>query len=48
MDISKASNLERFVFDLLGRNASRTKLLFDDQLRERGSFDLTVVVIQAS
>ena len=41
MDISKASNLERFVFDLLGRDASRTKSLFDDQLRERGSFDLS-------
>ena len=41
MDISKASNLERFVFDLLGRDASRTKALFDDELRERGSFDLS-------
>lgn len=41
MDISKASNLERFVFDLLGRNASRTKSLFDDQLKQRGSFDLS-------
>jgi threonine synthase len=41
MDISKASNLERFTFDLLGRDANRTKLLFDDQLRERASFDLS-------
>jgi threonine synthase len=41
MDISKASNLERFVFDLLGRDAARTKLLFEDQLRERGAFDLS-------
>jgi threonine synthase len=41
MDISKASNLERFVFDLLGRDAGRTKSLFVDQLRERGSFDLS-------
>ena len=41
MDISKASNLERFMFDLLGRNASRTKSLFEDQLRECGSFDLS-------
>ncbi|TYO61882.1 threonine synthase [Bradyrhizobium hipponense] len=41
MDISKASNLERFVFDLLDRDASRTKSLFDDELRERGSFDLS-------
>ena len=28
MDISKASNFERFVFDALGRDASRTKRLF--------------------
>ncbi|MHC4043408.1 threonine synthase [Bradyrhizobium sp. 23AC] len=41
MDISKASNLERFVFDLLGRDADRTKSLFVDQLGERGSFDLS-------
>jgi len=40
MDISKASNLERFVFDLLGRDARRTKSLFDDHLRTSGSFDL--------
>ncbi|MBZ9894326.1 MULTISPECIES: threonine synthase [unclassified Mesorhizobium] len=41
MDISKASNLERFVFDLLGRDASRTKSMFDNQLGGRGSFDLS-------
>jgi threonine synthase len=41
MDISKASNLERFVFDLLGRDASRTRSLFYSQLRERGLFDLS-------
>jgi threonine synthase len=41
MDISRASNLERFVFDLLGRDAARTKALFDDQLKERGGFDLS-------
>jgi threonine synthase len=41
MDISKASNLERFMFDLLGRDANRTRSLFDDQLRERASFDLS-------
>ncbi len=28
MDISKASNFERFVFDALGRDASRTRALF--------------------
>lgn len=41
MDISKASNLERFVFDLLGRDACRTRSLFGTQLRDRGSFDLS-------
>ncbi|MBZ9709520.1 threonine synthase [Mesorhizobium sp. ESP7-2] len=41
MDISKASNLERFVFDLLGRDAGRTKSLFDYHLRKSGSFDLS-------
>jgi len=40
MDISKASNFERFVFDLLGRDAARTKQLFDDGLRQQGRFDL--------
>ena len=40
MDISKASNFERFVFDLLGRDAARTKNLFDDELRLHGRFDL--------
>ena len=28
MDISKASNFERFIFDLLGRDAARTRDLF--------------------
>ena len=28
MDISKASNFERFVFDALGRDAARTRALF--------------------
>lgn len=40
MDISKASNLERFVFDLVDRDAGRTKTLFDDLLRNLGAFDL--------
>ena len=40
MDISKASNFERFVFDLLGRDASQTKNLFHDQLNQKGQFDL--------
>jgi threonine synthase len=41
MDISKASNFERFVFDLLGRDAARTKALFGDEIAKRGSFTLT-------
>ncbi|MFH7043200.1 threonine synthase [Paucibacter sp. JuS9] len=36
MDISKASNFERFVFDLLGRNGARVKALFG-----AGGFALT-------
>ena len=40
MDISKASNFERFVFDLLGRDGARTKKLFDDELHLHGRFDL--------
>ena len=41
MDISKASNFERFVFDLLGRDGARTRALFDDALRQHGQFDLS-------
>ena len=41
MDISKASNFERFVFDLLGRNAARTRELFEGQLARHGAFTLT-------
>ena len=41
MDISKASNFERFVFDLMGRDGAVTKRLFDDSLRTTGSFDLS-------
>ena len=40
MDISKASNFERFVFDLLGRDGARTQQLFDAELRTRGGFTL--------
>ena len=40
MDISKASNFERFVFDLLGRDAARVKQLFGEELSRRGCFDL--------
>lgn len=41
MDISKASNFERFVFDLLGRDGARVKGLFGDQLNAQGQFDLS-------
>ncbi|MEY2803731.1 MAG: threonine synthase [Pseudomonadota bacterium] len=41
MDISKASNFERFVFDLLGRDAARTAQLFGPQLAQQGVFDLS-------
>jgi threonine synthase len=41
MDISKASNFERFVFDLLGRDGEKTKSLFHDQLSQSGRFDLS-------
>jgi threonine synthase len=41
MDISKASNFERFVFDLLGRNGDQTRALFGDALNKTGHFDLS-------
>ncbi|MFC5523712.1 threonine synthase [Polaromonas jejuensis] len=41
MDISKASNFERFVFDLLGRDGDKTRALFHDQLASQGRFDLS-------
>ena len=45
MDISKASNFERFVADLLagdtGRDGARIKALFHDALAQSGQFDLS-------
>ena len=41
MDISKASNFERLVFDLLGRDGAKTKVLFGDTLTTQGKFDLS-------
>ena len=41
MDISKASNFERFVFDLLEQNGQQTRELFLDQMSSHGSFDLS-------
>ena len=41
MDISKASNFERFVFDLLLRDGVRTKALFGVELPTKGGFTIT-------
>ncbi|GGX01269.1 threonine synthase [Pigmentiphaga litoralis] len=41
MDISKASNFERFVYDLMGRDAAKVKALWE-QLATEGSFDLSL------
>ncbi|MFP5417287.1 MAG: threonine synthase [Actinomycetes bacterium] len=41
MDISKASNFERFVFDLLGRDAAAVRRLFAEELPATGRFDLS-------
>ncbi|MGO4957582.1 threonine synthase [Luteococcus sp. Sow4_B9] len=41
MDISKASNFERFIFDLLGRDGARTAELFGRELPRKGFFDLS-------
>ncbi|MES2715627.1 MAG: threonine synthase [Pseudomonadota bacterium] len=40
MDISKASNFERFVFDLLGRDGARVARLFGPALAQDGGFQL--------
>lgn len=40
MDISKASNFERFIYDLLGRDSARVKALFA-KVDTHGGFDLS-------
>jgi threonine synthase len=40
MDISKASNFERFIFDLLGRDGARVAQLFGAALSREGGFTL--------
>lgn len=40
MDISRASNFERFIYDLLDQNPKRVKECWD-QLKEHGQFDLS-------
>ena len=47
MDISKASNFERFVFDLLGRDGAKVRRLFGEQLPAEGRFDLSGHVARA-
>jgi threonine synthase len=39
MDISKASNFERFIFDVVGRNSETVRVLYD-QIKTKGFFDL--------
>ena len=41
MDISKASNFERFVADLVGRDPARVKVLFEEGVGRKGVFTLT-------
>ena len=41
MDISKASNFERFVLDLLRRDGTRTHALFKTEIDSRGEFSVT-------
>ncbi len=40
MDISKASNFERFIFDVVGRNADKVRELWQD-VEKYGGFDLS-------
>ncbi|MCC2635851.1 MAG: thrC, partial [Ramlibacter sp.] len=47
MDISKASNFERFVFDLVGRDGARVRYLFGEELAAKGQFDLAGDVARA-
>src|SRR3954469_10873812 len=47
MDISKASNFERFVFDLLGRDGARVRYLFAEELVAKGRFDLSHAALAA-
>jgi len=41
MDISKASNFERFVFDLVGRDGGLVRRLFGEEITRSGGFDLS-------
>ena len=46
MDISKASNFERFIFDLVGRDGAVVKALWEEVDR-RGAFDLNGTPLKA-
>lgn len=41
MDISKASNFERFIYDFLKQDSARTAELFHHQLSTKGAFNLS-------
>lgn len=43
MDISRASNFERFIFDLLGRDANKVRACWNE-LAETGQFDLSALL----
>jgi threonine synthase len=47
MDISKASNFERFVFDLLARDGAKVRYLFAEELAAKGQFTLGAEVLAA-
>ncbi len=46
MDISKASNFERFVFDVVGRDAAALSRLFTEDLPQRGAFTLDAAAMR--
>ncbi len=46
MDISKASNFERFVFDLTGRDAHQTQSWFGQALSQEGGFRISQEMAQ--
>jgi threonine synthase len=47
MDISKASNFERFVFDLLRRDGAKVRHLFAEELPAKGRFELGAEIAAA-
>ena len=46
MDISKASNFERFIFDLVGRDGAATRVLFEDGVAQQGGFKLSPLMVE--